>query len=166
MKYTTLINGKQFEMEIERDGSLLINGERVDVDFLNMGSSLYSLIIDNRSIELAIDEDNGQYQLLVDGRLYEAQVLDERALFLANRRGGLGNASGEIKAPMPGLIVEVLVSVGDTVTEGQTVIILESMKMQNELKAAQDGIIKEIFVKAGQTVDKNAPLTTIGGDED
>lgn len=165
MKYTTIINNKTFEIEIQRDGSLLVNDKVIHVDFLNLDTSLYSLIIDNRSIELAIDETDGITELLVNGRLFEAQVLDERALFMANRRGTLGVSSGEIKSPMPGLIVEVRIGVGDTVAEGDTVIILESMKMQNELKAPLSGTISEVAVKAGQTVEKNTSLVTITPDE-
>ena len=165
MKYTTIINNKTFEIEIQRDGSLLVNDKVIHVDFLNLDTSLYSLIIDNRSIELAIDETDGITELLVNGRLFEAQVLDERALFMANRRGTLGVSSGEIKSPMPGLIVEVRIGAGDTVAEGDTVIILESMKMQNELKAPLSGTISEVAVKAGQTVEKNTSLVTITPDE-
>ena len=165
MKYTTIINNKTFEIEIQRDGSLLVNDKVMHVDFLNLNTSLYSLIIDNRSIELAIDESDGITELLVNGRLYEAQVLDERALFLANRKGTLGISSGDIKAPMPGLIVNVQVAIGEPVAEGDTVIILESMKMQNELKAPISGTISNVAVKAGQTVEKNTSLVTITPDE-
>lgn len=161
MKYTTIINNKTFEIEIQRDGSLLVNDKIIHVDFLNLDTSLYSLIIDNRSIELAIDESDGMTELLVNGRLFEAQVLDERALFLANRRGTLGISSGEIKSPMPGLIVEVRANVGDVIKEGDTIIILESMKMQNELKAPISGTISEVAIKAGQTVEKSYSLVTI-----
>jgi len=162
MKYTTVINDQLFEVEILRDGTLLVNGHPHQVDFLDLGNSLYSIIKDARSLELAIDEDQGEYQILLSGRLYEAQVLDQRAMLMMNRKGGLKLDSGEVSAPMPGLIIDVPVKVGDSVAEGDTVVILESMKMQNELKAPRPGKIQTVHCKSGDKVDKNALLIIIG----
>lgn len=162
MKYMTIINNQQFEIEILADGTLSVNGKKHNVDFLSLDDQLYSLIQDSKSYELAINENEGTYEILVEGRLYEGQVLDERALLMANRRGGLKVGSGELHSPMPGLLVEVTVKVGDVVNEGDTVAVLESMKMQNELKAPRSGAVVAVNVSAGQTVDKNALLITIG----
>jgi biotin carboxyl carrier protein len=123
MKYITIINNQQFEVEIQRDGSVILNGKRHEVDWLELPESLYSMIKDNKSIEVAIDDSGGTTNVLLEGRLYETQVLDQRAMMMLNRRGGIKLDSGEVHAPMPGLIVDVLVTVGDTVTEGQTVVI-------------------------------------------
>lgn len=166
MKYTTIINEQQFEVEIQTDGSVLVNGKRYDVDFLELGSSLFSIIRDTESKELAIDGNQGEYELLLDGRLYEARVLDPRSMLMLNRKGGLQLDSGELHAPMPGLIVDVLVNKGDVVEKGETVVILESMKMQNELKAPSAGTVQTISTEAGATVDKNQLLLTIHSDED
>lgn len=166
MKYLTIINGEQFEIEIEKDGSMTVNGEPRHVDFKSMDSSLYSMIADNNSMQVVVEEEAGQYSVLIEGQLYEGQVLDERALLLAQRRGGLDSGSGEVNAPMPGLIVKIPVAVGDTVAKGQTVAILESMKMQNELKSPIDGVVTEVKVSEGQTVDKNAALVEIEQQED
>jgi len=90
-------------------------------------------------------------------------VLDERALLMAQRTGGFANDTGEvnIKSPMPGLIVAVRVELGQTVKAGDTVVILESMKMQNELKASKDGTVGTVHVQPGQTVEQNKILLTI-----
>jgi biotin carboxyl carrier protein len=85
---------------------------------------------------------------------------------MAQRKGGLIAGGGEVNSPMPGLIVEVMVNVGDEVIQGQTVVILESMKMQNELKAPRDGTVQSITCKAGQTVDKGNLLVTIACDDE
>ncbi len=166
MKYTTIINNKQFEVEILKDGNVLVNGKPHEVDFLGLEESLYSIIQNSKSHEIAIEEERGKYELQLEGRLYEATVLDQRALLMAQRKGGLMTGSGEVASPMPGLIVEVLVNVGDEVTQGQTVVILESMKMQNELKAPRDGIVQKIACEAGQTVDKGNLLINIEGDDE
>ncbi len=161
MKYTTILNNELYEVEILKDGAVLVNGERHEVDFLALDESLYSIIQNNRSQDLAIDENQGNYQVLVDGRLYEAQVLDQRTMLMLARKGGLTMGSGEVTAPMPGLVVEIPVAVGDTVEAGQTVVILESMKMQNELKSPITGVVESIQALAGASVDKNAVLIVI-----
>jgi biotin carboxyl carrier protein len=162
MKYVTIINDKKFEVEILPDGSLMVNGKHHTVDFLAFESDRYSIIKDNHSLELVIEKNDDGYDILLGGRRYTGMVLDERALLMVNRKGGLGGSGGEIKSPMPGLIVAVTANVGDEVREGQTLVILESMKMQNELKSPRAGIVENINVKQGQTVEKGASLVTVG----
>lgn len=166
MKYITIIKGNQYEVEIESDGTIKVNGQPRHVDFLPLDESLFSVITDERSLEVVVEEQKNRYDVLMQGQLYEAQVWDERALLLAQRKGGLGGDSGDLHSPMPGLIVLVSVEVGQEVKQGQTVIILESMKMQNELKAPADGIVHTIHVQPGQTVEKDAPLLIIARHEE
>ena len=161
MKYVTIVNSERYEIEIDSDGVILVNGETYDVDFLNLGGSLYSIITENKSLEAVIDDDDDKIAVMMAGRLFETQVLDERAMLLVQRRGGLGGGSGEIHAPMPGLIVIVTVAAGQTVAKGDTLVILESMKMQNELKSPINGLVTAIHAEAGQAVDKNDLLIEI-----
>src|SRR4051812_6462073 len=103
MKYITTINGVTFEIEIQRDGGLLVNGERREVDFLPFEeSSLYSIIMDNRSYEALVEEQGNLYEVLMQGQLFNVQVLDERAQLLASKRGAPMVETGEIsiKSPM------------------------------------------------------------------
>jgi biotin carboxyl carrier protein len=163
MKYLTTINDKEFEIDMQRDGTILVNGERHEVDFLALGPSLYSVIIEHFSHEVVVEERDNQIEVLMRGRLYSGHVMDERAQLMASRRGGFEPESGEmvIKAPMPGLVLEITVAEGESVTKGQTVVILESMKMQNELKVPRDGVVQEIAVEPGQSVEQNKVLVTI-----
>jgi biotin carboxyl carrier protein len=164
MKYLTTINGTTFDIEIQNDGTLLVNGEKRAVDFLSFGDeALYSIIMDTVSHELLIDERDGEYEILMRGKLYTGTVLDERAQLVASRGSSKMVDSGEIsiRAPMPGLIVAVPVQEGQVVKAGQTVVILESMKMQNELKSPRDGIVQRISVESDQSVEQNKLLVTI-----
>ena len=161
MKYVTLVNGERYEIEIDSEGLIRVNGETHDVDFLNLGGSLYSIITENKSLEAVIDDDEDKIAVMMDGRLFETQVLDERAMLLIQRRGGLSSGSGEVHAPMPGLIVLVTAEIGQPVAQGDTLVILESMKMQNELKSPVDGLVTAIHAEAGQAVDKNSLLVEI-----
>ena len=162
MKYVTVIDDQSYEIEIDNDGAILVNGELRDVDFLNLGGSLYSIITENKSLEAVIDDDEGKIAVMMGGQLFETQVLDERAMLLMQRRGGLKITSGEVNAPMPGLIVMVTVELGQNVEQGDTVVILESMKMQNELKSPVAGVVTAIHVEASQAVDKGDMLVEIG----
>lgn len=163
MKYVTVINDVRFEIEIGNDGSLKVNGEPREVDFLALGPSLYSILMDHRSYEMVIEERDGDTEVLMQGRLYTGQVMDERAQLLASRRGGLAVDSGElsIKSPMPGLVIAIPVTEGQAVTKGQTILVLESMKMQNELKAPRDATVQRISVQIGQSVEHNKLLITL-----
>lgn len=164
MKYLTTINDKTFEIDIQGDGTLLVNGEKREVDFRALGPAFYSIIMNNLSYELVIeDREEHDVEVFMQGRLYDARVMDERAQLMAARAALLMTDSGEIsvKSPMPGLVIAIPVTEGEAVKSGQTVIILESMKMQNELKAPRDGTLQKIHVEPGQSVEQNKVLVTI-----
>ncbi|MCY4467010.1 MAG: biotin/lipoyl-binding protein [Chloroflexi bacterium] len=161
MKYVAIINHQQYEIEIDEDGKVLIDGDERDVDFLNLGGSLFSVITENKSLEAVIDDDEGRIAVMMGGRLFETQVLDERAILMMQRRGVQETGSGEVHAPMPGLIVEVAVQPNQHVEIGDTLVILESMKMQNELRSPIAGVVRSVQVVAGQAVEKNVLLVEI-----
>ena len=166
MKYITTVNNKRFEIDIDSDGNIVLDGDPRLVDFRAMeGNSVFSLIIDNISYEAVVEERDGKYHVLIRGDQYEVMVQDERALRLAEAAGGglMGASSGEvvIRSPMPGGIVAVPVKEGQDVKKGQTVVVLESMKMENELKAPRDGTIAHVHVAPGDSVEQNKALITI-----
>ncbi|MFN3306846.1 MAG: acetyl-CoA carboxylase biotin carboxyl carrier protein subunit [Candidatus Kapaibacteriota bacterium] len=100
----------------------------------------------------------------IDGYSYEIEVQDETFLllrtFAQNEETKLG-ATVKLKAPMPGLVVKVLVSEGDSIAKGQKAVILEAMKMENALASPANGSISKVFVREGQTVEKDATLVEI-----
>ena len=164
MKYLTTVNDQQYEIEIKRDGVVLVNVEERRVDFKSMGQhAVFSLIIDHKSYEAVVELRDGNHSVLIDSEMYQVNVTDERTQRLAESMGTANDPTGEvvIKSPMPGLIVDVPVNAGDAVSKGQTVVILESMKMENELKAPRDGTINRIEVKKGDSVEQNKVLVTI-----
>ena len=102
-------------------------------------------------------------EVLLQGQLHIVEVEDERQRKLprAIRRPGGPQRRDQLRAPMPGLIVAVPVVEGQSVTKGQDLIILESMKMQNELKAPRDGTIGHVRVRNGDSVEQNQVLLTL-----
>lgn len=161
MRYETTAGEESFAIDIEDDGSLLLNGERLEYDFqVGKDPSLYSLILDNRSYELRVIPEGDTFRVLLNGENIPVEVFDERRRRLEGVKAVLGEAGGEqlIKAPMPGLVVDVLVEADASVVEGQTLVILESMKMHNEFKAKRDAIVKQVCVKVGDKVQRDDTL--------
>ncbi len=169
MKYITTIDGTEFTIEWNESGQVLVDGEPYNVSLNSLGNGdMVSMIFNNRSIEAVVNSaERDRWELLLNGENYDVRVQDERAYRLARARGELEGDSGLVptKSPMPGVIVNVLVNVGQAVKKGETLVILESMKMENELKATLDGTVQEIMVEAGATVEKGAVLVTVGDEE-
>jgi biotin carboxyl carrier protein len=164
MKYQTIVNGEMFDIDINEDGRILVNGEARAVDFrvLRRGE-LYSMLLDHLSFEAVVEERDDIYHVLMGGDLYEVEVTDERSRRLASAFMAFGDTGGEvsIRAPMPGLIVRIAVTEGQAVSKGETLMILESMKMENELKSPRDGTIHHLLVSAGENVEQNKVLVTV-----
>ncbi len=166
MKYATTINNKTYIIEINDDKRVFVDGVEYAVDFESVsGQPVYSLLLDGRSYEAYVyaDEETDAWQVLLSGDLYTVQVEDEREKRLRAQAGGVAAATGEfnLKAPMPGLIVEVVVTEGQAVKKGDILIILESMKMQNELKSPIDGTVQRVRAKAGESVEHNQVLLSV-----
>ncbi|MGD9099518.1 MAG: acetyl-CoA carboxylase biotin carboxyl carrier protein subunit [Anaerolineae bacterium] len=165
MKYITQVGEHAFEIEIEEPGTILVDGQPLAVDLQEVvPDRLYSLLLDNVSYESFVQDDRGSYvQVLLKGHLYHVQIEDERTMRLAHGLAGFTPASGEIpiKAPMPGLIVSVPVRGGQAVQEGEVLVILESMKMDNELRAPRDGAVARVHVEAGDSVESRQTLVTL-----
>ena len=121
------------------------------------------MLLDHQSFEAVVEERDDQYHVLMSGDLYEVKVTDERSRRLASAFMSFGDLGGEasIRAPMPGLIARVPVVEGQAIAKGETVIILESMKMENELKSPRDGTIHHLYVVPGDSVEQNKVLVTI-----
>jgi biotin carboxyl carrier protein len=163
MKYLTTVNGQTFEIDVNQEGRVTVNGEERAVDFQTITETLYSALIDNASFEALIEERDGRYNVLMFGDLYEIEVADERQQRLLRASAGFELTQGEIsiRSPMPGLIVAVPVVEGQAVEQGAAVCVLESMKMENEIKAPRAGTITRVHVVKGDRVEQNKVLVTL-----
>lgn len=165
MKYHVTIGQEEFEIEVRSETEILLDGKPIRVDFQSMADQpVYSLLLGNESYEAYVGESEGGLQVLLRGQLYEVEVQDERQRRLRQTSDVESPASGEfqLKAPMPGLVVAVPVAEGETVSRGQNLVILESMKMQNELRSPREGVVQRIRVEPGQRVEQNQVLVTLG----
>ncbi|MGQ9490692.1 MAG: acetyl-CoA carboxylase biotin carboxyl carrier protein subunit [Anaerolineae bacterium] len=158
MKYFATINNRTYEIDIDHQGQVTVDGHKLSADMkLVGGHHLYSLLLDNVSYEVVLDTENEKrnfYTVMVSGLQYTVKVQDERSRRLALVDRSLRPPEGEllIKAPIPGLVVKVPVEVGQEVAEGETLVILEAMKMENELRAPRRGVVSDVRVAAGDQV--------------
>ena len=173
MKTFVEIGGGVREVEItQRLGELVIHldGEPFDVDYAEVDSHGQVVVLrEGMSYGMSIEGGPGDISITLAGHRYDCVLEDEReraanlAAKAANKGGGI------VKAVMPGVVAELLVEPGDAVTEGQPLLILEAMKMQNEIPAPGDGIVKDIHASAGTAVaagDKLITLTAPEGEAD
>ena len=164
MKYITTLDGKEYAIEIIDAHHVSIDGRVQEVDFESIsGQPVFSLIVDGKSYESYVYETEEGWQVLTRGRQYNLTVEDEREKRLRAAAGSGVAESGEyhLKAPMPGLVVSILLKEGDKVEKGQVLVILESMKMQNELKSPKAGVVGRIRVKQGETVEQRQALLSV-----
>jgi len=165
VKYVSSVGEHIFEIDIDERGAILVDGQAHTVDFCETVSPrLCSLLLDNVSLQAFVENVHlDLYQVLLKGQLYQVRVQDERVIRLARGAAGFVPDSGEIPilAPMPGLVVRVPVSAGEIVQEGQALLILESMKMDNELCAPRGGTVERVHVEIGQSVESGQTLVTL-----
>ena len=164
MRYITTIGDKEYAVELLEHDQVSVDGEIYTVDFETVsGQPVFTLLANNQSFEALINQDEEEWQVLLTGTLYRARVEDERERRLRAAGGVSSVQTGQftLKAPMPGLVVDIPVAPGDTVMAGDVLVILESMKMQNELKAPHDGTVTRILVNECDSVERKAGLVTI-----
>lgn len=162
--YYAEIEDVEYKIEILSDNQVVINGQPHEFDFQALRQHLsYSLLIGGNSFEINIYQDNGNWEVLLRGRRFSVKVEDERERRLRMAAGQVSKQKGEIllQAPMPGLVIEIPIKVGQEVDQGDVLVILESMKMQNELTAPKAGRITRIRAKVNDIVERKQVLLVL-----
>lgn len=169
MHYFVTVAGQTFEVDLT-GGTPRVNGEPVEAELSRVaGTPMLHLLADGRSHTLISRRQNRHgWDLYLDGDRYVVDVVDERtrAIQAMTGQGAAPKGPRPVKAPMPGLVVRVGVEPGDQVQAGQSVVIIEAMKMENDLKAESAGIVAAVAVTPGQTVEKGATLVEFQAESD
>jgi biotin carboxyl carrier protein len=166
MRYTTIVEGEEQVVEITpRENGYLVSlgGKVLEIDAVQLQGFAVSLIVGARSYRCDIEPGkDGKVNVLVGETVHPLEILDERKLRL-RRAAGKFTLEGpqRIDAPMPGKITRVLVKVGDEVQEGQGLVVVEAMKMENELKSPKAGKVTELHAVEGSAVESGAKLAVI-----
>ena len=142
---------------------ILLNDTPFTWDLLPLSPTSFHILKDGRSYTaelIGTDAATKTFRIKINGHVHTLQVKDRMDLLLESL--GLGEALiqkvNDIKAPMPGLILDIKVALGQEVKKGDPILILEAMKMENIIKSPGDGLVKEIKVNLKQNVEKNQVL--------
>lgn len=157
------INDHTFDITLDENG-LRVNGKPVDYTLAPVSDGYFSLLVDGRSVPVVVTPlDDDRLRVTISGRSQEVHVQDEHDLLL--ERFGLaaarGTAEREVRAPMPGLVVDVMVAEGQSVRKGDGLLVLEAMKMENELRAPATGTVQTVHASTNEAVEKDALLIEI-----
>ena len=155
---------KELEVESLGDGryAVTLDGHRFELESLVLPHGAVSMIVEGHSYSVEFDEKKGEeVGVLVRGQLTRFDVADERKMRMRAAVSFKVDGKQTITAPMPGKIVKVFAKVGDEVAEGQGLVVVEAMKMENELKAPKAGKVTEVLVKEGVTVENGANLVVV-----
>ena len=130
-----------------------------ELDIISSGDGLFHILKNQTAYKAeiqSIDYKTKTFTFKINGNIHTAKIHDayDRLIDQLGMKVGSSQKVGDIKAPMPGLVIEVAVEVGQTVSKGDKILILEAMKMENVIKAAGDGIVKAVHISKGQPVEK------------
>ncbi|HZP41480.1 MAG TPA: biotin/lipoyl-containing protein [Candidatus Binatia bacterium] len=163
-RFTALVGDETRAVEVVPLGDgrfeVTIDGRTRVVDARPTGSVSFSLVIDAVPAEVSVVARGDAYRVWFGGRMHRLRLLDDRAL-RAHRRSAGGSGEREVRAAMPGKVVTVLVEVGATVEQGEGLLVLEAMKMENEVGSPRTGTVREVRVKAGQAVEAGELLAIV-----
>ncbi|MDB2467219.1 biotin/lipoyl-binding protein [bacterium] len=157
--YKATVNN-QHELEIAGSS---VNGSKRNLDISPLGNGKFHIILDNQSYNASVIEfDQRAKTVVLDINGQEFSVILEDDFDLMLESMGMDKDAGatvsEVTSPMPGLVLDVQVKVGDSVEKDQALLVLEAMKMENVIAAPNDGVIAGVEVKAQDKVDKNQVL--------
>jgi len=161
MKRAYLDGEQRRDVEVQPAGAgafeVLVDGERVTVAIVPLGEGCYRLESEAGATVACVTLDGKRRFVTLEGRDY----VFEQTTAAARRAHGSDPGSGEIRMPMPGLVVRVEVKAGDRVSRGQPLVVVEAMKMEQTLRAPREGVVKRLAAEAGKLMDAGALLVEV-----
>ena len=155
---------KNFRVNVNQNQNFEFStDELMELDLIANGELKYHILDKNKSFRAKIiqaDFYKKEYTVSVNSKTFHLKISDPLDLRIEKMGYSINGSKklNDILAPMPGIILEVDVKPGDTVKEGDSILILEAMKMENSIKCPKDGVIKAVLVEKGSAVEKNKLL--------
>lgn len=153
-----------YRAQVNGEFSFDVNSENNDLDVLALGNNEYHLLVNQQAYRATLlDANSRTFSIQINGNRYDVKLQDEYDQLIEKLGLSVVNEQviNDIPAPMPGLVLEINVNVGDTVEKGDPLLILEAMKMENVLKSPGGGTVKSIEVAKGAAVDKGELLVVL-----
>ena len=163
MKLQVTVAGRPLSVEVSGTPPLQrvqVEGRVREVDVRETGAGLLDLLVDGQSWQAGIWGGAGRYSILLRGRLFEV-VVEEASAAEGVAARGVASGPARVTAPMPGRLVKVLVEPGQAVQEGDGLLVMEAMKMENELRSPRAGRVKELLVSERQAVETGTLLVVV-----
>ena len=158
------IGDQKVEITLNSKSEIVVNKKKYSVELIHLKNGLYQLNIDGKPHQLLIDQvEIGQFHTIIHGEEFDVNIqtaLAKKASQLLKKKNN-NNSNKNIIAPMNGLVVKINKKIGEVVKVGDSLIVLEAMKMENEIKAASAGTIKTIKCQIGKSVNKGEVLFII-----
>lgn len=159
------IGESTYEIDRQQD-DFIIDGKAFKFDLANSGNGNLHFLVDNKSYQakvLSVDREQKKVEVKINSTPYLIEVKDHLDLLLAKLGMESSNQSGakDVKAPMPGLILDILVAQGQEVKKGDHLLILEAMKMENVIKCPADGVVSSLLATKGESVEKGKILLSL-----
>ena len=163
-EYIVTTNNRKYTVNLLNHNEAEINGKRISVELIKLSHNAYLLKYGNKVFEICTDNLNkDKYGFLISGWYFTAIVRTKLQESVAEFKIKVGeqHSTASLRSPMPGLILKLKKNVGDYIEAGESLIILEAMKMENELKSPISGVISKVNITEGQSVEKNTELIII-----
>jgi biotin carboxyl carrier protein len=159
--YEARVGGRTFRVEVRlKDGryAVRLDERALEVDCEESPDGFMSLLIDGRSHEAALERRPGGYAVGLRGG---TAIVDLATPSAAGAPRARASVAARLTAPMPGRVVRVLVTPGQTVAPAEGLVVMEAMKMENELRSPRAGRVSEVHVREGQAVETGALLVVV-----
>jgi biotin carboxyl carrier protein len=163
MKISARAGSSIHEVSIERRNGIYvveIDGTRHEVDSRKLEGDFYTFLVEGRSYEVSVEADGDRY-FVRHGAAEHVVTLTDPGRAARDAKGEVGAGAADVVSVMPGKVVRVLVHEGDAVEEGQGLVVVEAMKMENEITAPKAGKISAVKVQPGLAVDAGAALMAL-----
>jgi biotin carboxyl carrier protein len=165
MKLAASLLGEEYKIELRREGARVfaeVGGRRYELEARETEAGVYLLLFEGSVYECRVETDaGGASRVSVRDKVYEVTLTDPKRLRGAGSSSADTSGRAEIKAPMPGKVVRVLVEAGAAVEAGDGLVVVEAMKMQNEMKSPKAGTVVELHARTGATVNAGDVLVVV-----
>jgi biotin carboxyl carrier protein len=163
MKYKVFYKeDKSHEIELDNH-QIKIDGKETNIDLVKLLDNKFHILQNHKSYNLEVihaDYTLKRFSIKVNNNIYDLNLQNELDILLdkMGMSAGTSDKMDDVKAPMPGLVLDILVEVGQSIQKGDNLIILEAMKMENIIKASGSGVVKSIKINKKDAVEKNQLL--------
>ena len=164
MEYEFNLDGKLHKVSVERKDDkefAVVDGKQLEFSSMRISSQSISLLIEGKSYQAHVVREGDKTFVAIGTARFRLEEPSQESALAGLKGSASGKAEGTVKAPMPGLVIKVNVSEGAEVIPGESLVVVEAMKMEHDMRASFKALVKKVHVKPGQQVDAFQPLVEL-----